>query len=38
MFGPLAMLEVAGLAEQREGRWRIVRVGTQQAAQTARLV
>jgi DNA processing protein len=38
VFGPLAMLEVAGLAEQREGRWRIARVGTQPTAQTARLV
>ncbi|BCQ09831.1 putative DNA processing protein DprA [Mycobacterium heckeshornense] len=38
VFGPLAMLEVAGLAEQREGRWRIVRVGTQQPARTGRLV
>ena len=25
VLGPLAMLEVAGLAERREGRWRIVR-------------
>jgi DNA processing protein len=38
VLGPLAMLEVAGLAERRDARWRIVRVGTRQAAQTARLV
>jgi DNA processing protein len=38
VLGPLAILEVAGLAERHDGRWRIVRVGTQQAAQSARLV
>jgi DNA processing protein len=27
VFGPLAMLEVAGLAERCDGRWRIVRTG-----------
>ncbi|WP_421840966.1 DNA-processing protein DprA [Mycobacterium sp.] len=32
ILGPLATLEVAGLAEQREGRWRIVRAGPAQAA------
>ncbi|HYB36991.1 MAG TPA: DNA-processing protein DprA [Mycobacterium sp.] len=38
VLGPLAMLEVTGLAERREGCWRIVGGGTRQAAQTARLV
>ncbi|MGE2814548.1 DNA-processing protein DprA [Mycobacterium heidelbergense] len=32
VLGPLAMLEVAGFAERREGRWRIVRAGGGQAA------
>jgi DNA processing protein len=35
VLGPLAMLEVAGLAERHEGRWRIVR---QRKASPARLV
>jgi DNA processing protein len=30
VFGPLAMLEVAGLAERCDGRWRITRPGRQQ--------
>jgi DNA processing protein len=34
VLGPLAILEIAGLAERHDGRWRIVRVGTQRAAQT----
>ncbi|OMC53986.1 DNA protecting protein DprA [Mycobacterium sp. IS-2888] len=38
VLGPLAMLEVAGFAERREGRWRIVRAGGGQAAMTTRLV
>ena len=38
VLGPLAMLEVAGLAGCHDGRWRIIRVGTQNKAQTARLV
>ncbi|OMC56662.1 DNA protecting protein DprA [Mycobacterium sp. IS-836] len=38
VLGPLAMLEVAGFAERREGRWRIVRAGGGQAARTTRLV
>ncbi|WP_425326272.1 DNA-processing protein DprA [Mycobacterium kubicae] len=33
VFGPLAMLEVAGLVERREGRWRLAR--TRAAAATA---
>ncbi|WP_156689933.1 DNA-processing protein DprA [Mycobacterium sp. Marseille-P9652] len=36
VLGPLAMLEVAGLAQRDEGRWRIVRAG--HAAATPRLV
>lgn len=28
VLGPLAMLEMAGLAERRDGRWRIIRLGT----------
>jgi DNA processing protein len=41
VLGPLAMLEVAGLAERQESRWRIVRVTAAQAAtksSAARLV
>jgi DNA processing protein len=38
VLGPLAILEVAGFAERRDGRWRIVRAGGGQAAATARLV
>ncbi len=36
VLGPLALLEVAGLVQRDEGRWRIVRAG--QAAVTRRLV
>jgi DNA processing protein len=38
VLGPLAILEVAGLAERRESRWRIVRATAGKAAATARLV
>jgi DNA processing protein len=41
VLGPLAILEVAGFAERRDGRWRIVRAGGGQAAAStskARLV
>ncbi|GFG76497.1 DNA-processing protein DprA [Mycobacterium botniense] len=38
LLAPLAMLEVAGLAERRDGCWRIVRAGSQRVAATARLV
>jgi DNA processing protein len=38
VLGPLAILEVAGLAERHDGRWRIVRAGGGQGAATARLV
>jgi DNA processing protein len=38
VLGPLAILEVAGLTERHDGRWRIVRAGSGQAAATARLV
>jgi len=38
VLGPLAMLEVAGLAERHEGRWRIVRARAGRAGATARLV
>ncbi|HSS25374.1 MAG TPA: DNA-processing protein DprA [Mycobacterium sp.] len=38
VLGPLALLEVAGLAERHGGRWRIVRAGGGQAGATARLV
>lgn len=31
VFGPLAILEVAGLAERRDGRWRLVRAGSGRA-------
>jgi DNA processing protein len=40
VLGPLAILEVAGLARRDDGRWRIVRAGDHAAARTsnARLV
>lgn len=38
VLGPLAMLEVAGLAEHKDGCWRIVRAGTQQPPRAERLV
>jgi DNA processing protein len=38
VLGPLAMLEVAGLAQRDDGRWRIMRVNAGQAGGTARLV
>jgi DNA processing protein len=41
VLGPLAILEVAGLAQRHDGRWRIVRVAARHAAArtaTARLV
>ena len=38
VLGPLAILEMAGLAERHESRWRIVRVTAGQTAATARLV
>ena len=38
VLGPLAMLELAGLAERNESRWRIVRAKAAQSAGTARLV
>ena len=37
-LGPLAMLELAGLVQRHDGRWRIVRVVAGQAASTTRLV
>ncbi len=37
-LGPLAMLELAGLVQRQDGRWRIVRVSARQAASTTRLV
>lgn len=37
-LGPLAMLELAGLVQRQEGRWRIVRAVAAQAASTTRLV
>jgi DNA processing protein len=37
-LGPLAMLELAGLVQRQDGRWRIVRVAAGQAASTTRLV
>lgn len=37
-LGPLAMLELAGLVQRQEGRWRIVRVAAGRAASTTRLV
>lgn len=38
VLGPLAILELAGLAQGHDGRWRIVRVGAGRAAPAARLV
>jgi DNA processing protein len=38
VLGPLAILEVVGLAERQDGRWRIVRARTGGAAPTVRLV
>jgi DNA processing protein len=38
VLGPLAILEVAGLAERDCGRWRIVRTGNSRPATTVRLV
>jgi DNA processing protein len=38
LLGPLAILEVAGLARRHDGRWRIVRAAAGRAAVTARLV
>ena len=38
VLGPLAILEVAGLAQRHESRWRIVRAAAGQTAPTARLV
>ena len=38
VLGPLAMLELAGLAERKESRWRIVRGKAVRAAGTTRLV
>jgi DNA processing protein len=38
VLGPLAILEVAGLARRDDGRWRIVRAAAGHAAVTARLV
>jgi DNA processing protein len=38
VLGPLAILEVAGLVQRHDGRWRIVRANPGQAAATARLV
>lgn len=32
VLGPLAILEVTGLAERHDGRWRIVRVAKADAA------
>ncbi|OBH49641.1 DNA-processing protein DprA [Mycobacterium mantenii] len=37
-LGPLAMLELAGLVQRQDGRWRIVRVRAGRAAETTRLV
>lgn len=37
-LGPLAMLELAGLVQRQDGRWRIVRVRAGRAASTTRLV
>lgn len=37
-LGPLAMLELAGLVQRQDGRWRIVRVAAGQAASATRLV
>jgi DNA processing protein len=38
VLGPLAMLELAGLTECRDGRWRIVRANASHAAGSERLV
>ncbi|OBC02243.1 DNA-processing protein DprA [Mycobacterium sp. 852002-40037_SCH5390672] len=38
VLGPLAMLELAGLVQRQDGRWRIVRASAGQAASTTRLV
>jgi DNA processing protein len=38
VLGPLAMLELAGLAERKESRWRIVRAKAVRPAATTRLV
>ena len=38
VLGPLAILEVTGLAERHDGRWRIVRARAGRAAAPARLV
>jgi DNA processing protein len=38
VLGPLAILELAGLAERRDGQWRIVRASVGHAARTQRLV
>ncbi|MBY0443046.1 MAG: DNA-processing protein DprA [Mycobacteriaceae bacterium] len=35
VLGPLAMLEVVGLVERQDGRWRIVRLGRPQAVPTS---
>ena len=37
-LGPLAMLELAGLVQRQDGRWRIVRAAAAQVASTTRLV
>lgn len=37
-LGPLAMLELAGLVQRQDGRWRLVRGTAAQAASTPRLV
>ncbi|CAM3262911.1 DNA-processing protein DprA [Mycobacterium colombiense] len=37
-LGPLAMLELAGLVQRQDGRWRLVRGAAAQAASTPRLV
>ncbi len=38
VLGPLAILELAGLVQRHDGRWRIVRAAAGQAASTTRLV
>ncbi|OBB83378.1 DNA-processing protein DprA [Mycobacterium sp. 852002-30065_SCH5024008] len=38
VLGPLAILELAGLVQRREGKWRLFRAATGQAASTTRLV
>ena len=38
VLGPLAMLELAGLAQRDDGRWRLVRATAGRTARTARLV